>query len=172
MPTILELARYADVSTENVIRVVRGEPVSTSVAERVREAIEALGPPTRGGEDVPAPRSDLVRARDELLIMLRRSQRANGAETGEADAGSLLEALRGEVRPVSADVAHLLVAFDWMTEGLSELKRSARRDRVERIEDLELMIDLLTNGWRSVDRRLGRVELVLQRIEAKLDRLR
>jgi hypothetical protein len=43
--TVLELAAYADVSAENVLRIVHGEPVSEDVGRRVHDAIDALGPP-------------------------------------------------------------------------------------------------------------------------------
>ena len=53
MATILELAAYADVSAEDVLRVVHGEPVSEEVEARVHEAIEALGgPPYQGRVEV------------------------------------------------------------------------------------------------------------------------
>jgi DNA-binding LacI/PurR family transcriptional regulator len=43
--TVLELAAYADVSAENVLRVGHGEPVGEDVGRRVHDAIDALGPP-------------------------------------------------------------------------------------------------------------------------------
>jgi Bacterial regulatory proteins, lacI family len=46
MASILEIARLANVSADNVLRVVNGEPVSADVASRVASAIEAVGPPT------------------------------------------------------------------------------------------------------------------------------
>jgi hypothetical protein len=39
------------------------------------------------------------------------------------------------------------------------------RERRERIEDLELVTDLLITGWAGVDRRLGRLEKVIGRID-------
>lgn len=149
---------------------MRGEPVGASVAERIRKAIEELGAPTP--VDEPEPGTGLVRSRDELPTTPQGGDAAPGNGTGagadEGMADALLDALRGEVRPVSHDVARLLLTLDSVTAGVAELRTRVRSDRVERIEDLELMVDLLTNGWRTVDVRLGRVELALQRIEAKL----
>ena len=56
MATILELAAYAEVSAENVLRVVHGEPVSEEIERRVYEAIDALGLPAypRQVEVLPA----------------------------------------------------------------------------------------------------------------------
>ena len=40
MASILDIARYADVSAENVLRVVNGEPVSEDIAQRVTQHVE------------------------------------------------------------------------------------------------------------------------------------
>ena len=38
------------------------------------------------------------------------------------------------------------------------------RNRRERIDDLALTVDLTTEGWRMVDRRLGRLEKIIDRL--------
>jgi hypothetical protein len=45
-----------------------------------------------------------------------------------------------------------------------ELVRRLDRDRRERIDDLVLTTDLITEGWRTVDRRLGRLEKMIERL--------
>ncbi|MGH2996714.1 MAG: LacI family DNA-binding transcriptional regulator, partial [Gaiellaceae bacterium] len=54
MASILDIARHAGVSAENVLRVVNGEPVSEDIAQRVQAAIDAIGPPPypRAGVEV------------------------------------------------------------------------------------------------------------------------
>ena len=39
------------------------------------------------------------------------------------------------------------------------------RERRERIDDVALTTDLITEGWRTVDRRLGRLEKIIERLE-------
>lgn len=39
------------------------------------------------------------------------------------------------------------------------------RERRERIDDLELSTDLITETWRNVDRRLGRLEKMIERLD-------
>ena len=65
--TILELADYAEVSAENVLRVVYGEPVSEDVERRVKSAIDALGLPPNPGriEVLPALQNGV--GTDDLL---------------------------------------------------------------------------------------------------------
>jgi hypothetical protein len=39
------------------------------------------------------------------------------------------------------------------------------RERRERIDDVALTTDLITEGWRTVDRRLGRLERIIERLD-------
>jgi hypothetical protein len=41
------------------------------------------------------------------------------------------------------------------------------RERRERIDDLELSTDLITETWRNVDRRLGRLEKMVERLDRR-----
>jgi hypothetical protein len=45
MATLIEIADSAKVPLEGVLRVLNGDPVSEVVAERVKKAIETVGPP-------------------------------------------------------------------------------------------------------------------------------
>ena len=69
--TILELADYADVSAENVLRVVHGEPVSEEVERRVSEAIGALGVPPYPRQVEVLPAIPPGASSDELLERFR-----------------------------------------------------------------------------------------------------
>ena len=77
----------------------------------------------------------------------------------------VLEALRVEVRPVADRVASMSALVEQVVEAWKELRSDIGSERRERMEDLELIVDLITSGWRSVDRRLGRVERMLERFE-------
>lgn len=151
--TILELAAHAEVSAETVLRVVNGEPVNEEVERRVRDAIAELGPP-------PYPRTP------EVLPALAE----HGHELGEALAGGVETAvhdvLRVEVRPVAQQVAELGALFQRMLERLETMGEDVERERRDRLEDVALLTELVTSGWRSVDRRLARLENVVARIEA------
>jgi hypothetical protein len=69
--TVLELAAYADVSAENVLRVVHGEPVSEDVGRRVHDAIDALGPPPYPRQVEVLPEIAPGTGTDELLERFR-----------------------------------------------------------------------------------------------------
>ena len=169
MATILELAAYAEVSAENVLRVVHGEPVSEEVERRVLEAIAALGPPPhpRRGEVLPAlPEFGAESGHDELVERLRATAAELEATLPEGVGTVVYEALRVEVRPVAQHVAELGSLFERMLQRLEQVSGEVESERRERAEDVALLTELLTSGWRSVDRRLARLEQIVARIEA------
>jgi hypothetical protein len=169
MATILELARHADVPAESVIRVVNGEPVSSQISERVQAAIEALGPPPypyNGSAPRPAHAS-VELARRELLETLAQTTAELEARLPEGVGSVVYEALRVEVRPVVQHVSQIEALVEHLVRRLERLDTGVDSERRERLEDLALLTDLITSGWRSVDARLGRVERILQRMEAR-----
>jgi hypothetical protein len=135
MATILELAAHAEVTSETVLRVLLREPTSEEARRRVAAAVEELGLP-----DYPRPDGHI-----EVLP-------ANG------ELAALPEALPAVAPAHGADLALELRSL--FRDVLDRLEH----DRRERIDDLALTTDLVTEGWRTVDRRLGRLEKIVERL--------
>jgi hypothetical protein len=135
MTTVLELAAHAQLPVETVLRVLLREPVNEAAAQKVAEAVDELGLP-----DYPRPDGhvDVVaeEAPGELVLHEQRPVPAAGQE------------LAVELRDVFQD---LMGRLD--------------RERRERIDDVALTTDLITEGWRTVDRRLGRLEKIIERLD-------
>jgi hypothetical protein len=165
--TILELAAHADVSAESVLRVVHGEPVSEDVERRVQEAIDALGAPPfpRQTEVLPAVVPQ-VPSTDELVARFQATAADLEAGLPEGVGSVVYDALRVEVRPVAQHVAELGALFERMLARLEEVSTSVEDESRDRLQDVALLTELVTSGWRSVDRRLARLEQVVARIEA------
>jgi hypothetical protein len=53
-----------------------------------------------------------------------------------------------------------------MLQRLEQVSDEVESERRERTEDVALLTELVTTGWRSVDRRLARLEQIVARIEA------
>lgn len=167
MATVVELARHAGVSVELVLRVLRGESVSSQASNRVAQAIEALGPPgqrAQSGELVPQPHEEL----DEDRLLERFTEAASKAahDLPEGVGSVVYEALRVEVRPVADTVAQLATLFDDLLQRLNRLTAEIETQRREHLEDVELLTELATSGWRNVDRRLARLEKMVERQQA------
>ncbi len=138
--TILELAAFAELPAETVLRVLLREPTNESAQKRVAEAVEALGLP-----DYPRPDGHI-----EVLPL-----------EDEPPAAPATLAARTDL-PAAKD-GHELVTELYSLFGV--LLDRLDRDRRERIDDLALTVDLTTEGWRMVDRRLGRLEKMIERID-------
>ena len=172
MATILELADYADVSAENVLRVVHREPVSEEVERRVYEAIDALGVPSYPRQVEVLPAIPPGASSDELLERFQATAAELEAAVPEGVSSIVYEALRVEVRPVAQHVAELGALFERMLARLEAVSTSVDDERRDRLEDVALLTELVTSGWRSVDRRLARLEKIVARIEAGRNGLR
>jgi hypothetical protein len=164
--TILEIARQADVSPETVLRVLNGEPVNSYVANRVADAIKVLGSP-------PVPSIDGSRletvesARQALTETFAHAAAELEASLPQGVGSVVYEALRLEVRPVAQHLSAMGPLIAALTRRLEEVASNVGKERQERLQDLALVTTLITDGWRSVDRRLGRVERMLERLEER-----
>lgn len=172
MASILDIARHADVSAENVLRVVNGEPVSEDIARRVRAAIDAVGLPSYPPSHVevlPAvPATPASEAgHTELLERFAQAAAELEASLPQGVGNVVYEALRIEVRPVAQHVEELSSLFEQMVRRLEQVGGNVSVERRERVEDVALLTELITTGWRTVDRRLARLERILARLEGQ-----
>jgi hypothetical protein len=151
MPTILELAQHADLPAETVLRVILREPTSESAKRAVAAAVAELGPP-----DYPRPNGNVEVVPDEpesTELAVSTPAPAPPPALDEA----MLDEVRNLVNPATEQVVQLRALFQ-------EFIRRLGAERRERVEDLELMTELMIEGWKNVDRRLGRIEKIVGRL--------
>jgi len=135
MATILDLAEHADLPAETVLRVLLREPVNEAAEKRVAAAVEALGLP-----DYPRPDGHV-----EVLPAVEEQPPPPAVFPART------------APPAVTDEHTLVELFQVLLDRLD-------RNRRERIDDLALTVDLTTEGWRMVDRRLGRLEKIIDRL--------
>ncbi len=135
MTTVLELATHADLPVETVLRVLLREPTNEAAQRKVAEAVAVLGLP-----DYPRPNGHVD------VVPLEEPARDPSVEL--ATAASAAHELVAELRSMFAEVLDRL-----------------DRERRERIDDVGLTTELITEGWRTVDRRLGRLEKIVERLD-------
>jgi hypothetical protein len=171
--SILDIARCAGVSAESVLRVVNGEPVSQEIAQRVQAAIDAVGPPSyprTPAEVLPAvPAAPPAQEPSHVELLERFAQAAAELEARlpQGVGNIVYDALRIEVRPVAQHVEEISSLFEQMVRRLEQVAGDVSVERRERVEDVALLPELITTGWRTVDRRLARLEHLLARLEAQ-----
>jgi hypothetical protein len=73
----------------------------------------------------------------------------------------LREALREEAAPISRRLAEVKGLSNNAARRLERIESTLDAERLARIDDLALIVELLTEGWRSMNARLERIEAVL-----------
>ncbi|MBA2740883.1 MAG: hypothetical protein H0U46_02600 [Actinobacteria bacterium] len=68
------------------------------------------------------------------------------------------DGLHAEVLPVARYIAELRGLFNQANRRLARIESDLLAERKARIDDLALLVDLVSTGWRGVDTRLERLE--------------
>ena len=172
MSILVEIAERADVPVEGVIRVLTREPVSDSVLERVLAVLDELTPEqTRSVQrfalaalhDVlprPSAADEEGMVNDEIAVHEDQLTLSAAAEPEEPAAQP------PAASPPEAALVQLKSVLSELAEAVRDLRRETDAERRERVDDLAVVIDLITTGWQGLDARLGRIEKQVARIDA------
>jgi hypothetical protein len=160
--TISEIARAADVSVESVLHVLnRDGSVSDEVVARVEAVMDAYGYRPQRPDSEPVERGPQPASSSE-----RSAAKVGALSTGNV-AGDVAEETRlpRQGRPLAERMTVIDGFFDRLAKDLDEIKNELGQARNERLEDLALLVDLLTTSWRAADHRLRAIERKLEQIE-------
>jgi hypothetical protein len=105
-------------------------------------------------------------ARIEAALERSRAQiEALAATAAELEAGipvqvgaAVRDGLRAEVLPVARHIAEIRGLLNQAIRRLERLEAELLAERHARIDDLSLLVDLVSSGWKGVDARLERLE--------------
>ena len=73
-------------------------------------------------------------------------------------ASAVRDGLRVEVLPVARHIAEIRGLLNQAIRRLERLEGDLLAERHARVDDLALLVELVTSGWRGVDTRLARLE--------------
>ena len=137
-----------------------------------REALERARTRLADARAEPPSRVDLEDALERAGSAL--DQRARTAAELEAVVperlGSAIEqGMHAEVLPVARQLAEVRGLTGQLVRRLDGLQAEIAAERRERLEDLALLVELISSGWRGVERRLDRSERILDRMERSLE---
>ncbi|MFL5952008.1 MAG: hypothetical protein ACJ74M_10435 [Gaiellaceae bacterium] len=107
-------------------------------------------------------------ALDALLVRAREQVEALATATAaleESLPGRVQDAVRSEAQPVGRNLAEIRGLMNQLLRRLSALEGDLLTERNARVDDLALLVDLVSSGWKGVDARLGRIEAVVNRLE-------
>ena len=75
---------------------------------------------------------------------------------------ALREGLREEAAPISRRLAEVKGLSNNAIRRLEGIESLIESERGARVDDLALIVELLTEGWRSINARLDRIEAALE----------
>ena len=157
MSILVEIAEKADVPVEGVVRVLTREPVSEAVKERVLAVLDDLTP-----EQTRAVQRFALAALHDVLLRPDEGADPAGLPATADEAPPALPAATG----ADAAFVQLGSVLGELAEAVRDLRRETDEERRERVDDLAVIIDLITTGWQGLDARLGRIERQVSRLEA------
>ena len=85
---------------------------------------------------------------------------------------ALRDGLREEAAPISRRLAEVKGLSNNAIRRLDSIEQAIEGERSARIDDLTLLVELLTEGWRGLSARLDRIEAALVPPETNVVRLR
>ena len=134
-----------------------------SAIERAKQRIEDR-------TDTAALDALLARTREQLESLLRETEQA-AATMPQRVEDAVREGLREQVAPVGRNLAEIRGLMNQVIRRLEQIEGETRADRHARVDDLALLVDVITSGWQGVDERLARVEGSAARLETAITRL-
>ncbi len=122
--------------------------------ERARERIEAAA---AGRTEPAAVDAALERAREQVeALAAAAAELESTLPTRVGDA--VQDGLREQVVPVARNLAEIRGLMNQLIRRLERVEGDLLAERHARVDDLALLVDLVTGGWRGVEARLARLE--------------
>jgi vacuolar-type H+-ATPase subunit E/Vma4 len=75
---------------------------------------------------------------------------------------AIADGVREQVVPVGRNIAEVRGLMNQVIRRLERLEGDTLSERHARVDDLALLVDLITSGWKGVDNRLAQLEQNLQ----------
>jgi hypothetical protein len=85
---------------------------------------------------------------------------------------ALKEGLREEAAPISRRLAEVKGLSNNAIRRLENIEATIESERSARVDDLALLVELLTEGWRTMNARLDRIEAALEPAKTNVISLR
>ena len=85
---------------------------------------------------------------------------------------ALREGLREEAAPISRRMAEVKGLSNNAIRRLERIESTIESERNARVDDLALLVELLTEGWKAMNARLDRIEAALEPAKTNVVSLR
>jgi hypothetical protein len=141
--------------------------MDASAIERAQERL------LRAAEGRPEPaelEAALARARAQIEALASAAAELESS-LPEQVGSAVREGVRAEALPVARQLAEVRGLMNQVIRRLERVEGDLLADRHARVDDLALLVDLVSSGWHGVDERLRRIEDGLTAPEATVYRM-
>src|ERR687891_2923344 len=118
--------------------------------ERAKERLERAA---EGRAEPAELEAALERAREQVEALAQAT-----AELQEGLPAAVQDTLRDHFRPSARHLAEVRGLMNQVIRRLERLEGDVLAERHARVDDLALLVELVSSGWRGVDARLARLE--------------
>ena len=111
----------------------------------------------------------LERSREQIEVLAATAAEL-GASIPAGVGDAVRDGIRSEVMPAARHIAEIRGLLNQSIRRLERLEGELLAERHARVDDLALLVDLVSSGWKAVDSRLERLESLRDEI-GRLNRL-
>lgn len=126
-------------------------------ADAIKRAQERIDQAAAGRIEPAAVDATLERAREQVEALAATAAELEATlpnRLGDA----LQDGLRAQVAPVGRNLAEIRGLMNQVIRRLERVEGDLLAERHARVDDLALLVDLVTSGWRTVEQRLTAIE--------------
>jgi hypothetical protein len=128
--------------------------VDTLALERAKQRIADAA---AGRPEPAAVEAVLERSRGQIEALAATAAELE-ASLPEHVGSAVRDGVRAEVLPVARHIAEIRGLLNQAIRRLERIEGDLLAERHARVDDLALLVDLVSSGWRGVDVRLARLE--------------
>ena len=125
--------------------------------EAIKRAQQRIDRAASGRVEPAQVDATLERAREQVEALAATAAELEStlpSRIGDA----LQDGLRAQVVPVGRNLAEIRGLMNQLLRRLERVEGDLLSERHARVDDLALLVDLVTSGWRGVEQRLARIE--------------
>jgi hypothetical protein len=123
----------------------------------LERAKQRIADAAAGRPDSAAIEAALERSRDQIEALAAAAAELEASIPAHVGA-AVRDGLRTEVLPVARHIAEIRGLLNQAIRRLERLEGDLLAERHARVDDLALLVDLVSSGWKGVDARLARLE--------------
>jgi hypothetical protein len=126
-------------------------------AHALERAKQRIADAAAGRPEPAALEAALERSRDQIEALAATAAELEASIPAHVGV-AVRDGLRTEVLPVARHIAEIRGLLNQAIRRLERLEGDLLAERHARVDDLALLVDLVSSGWRGVDARLARLE--------------